>query len=86
MGVLDKLYLVFDEPFWDDASNIILTENGLPRGQFNYWVNLHQSFGVPALVALNGGPPAQELALLSDDELVSTALSALGSAYPSALA
>lgn len=86
MGVLDKLYVVFDEPFWDDASNIILTETGLPRGQFNYWVNLHRSFGVPALVALNGGPPAQDLALLSDDELISTGLQALSSAYPQALA
>jgi len=84
-GLLDKLYLVFDEPFWDDASNIILTDNGLPRGQFNYWVNLHKSFGVPALVALNGGPHAHELALLEDEELVATGLSALRTGYPGAL-
>ena len=29
--LLDKLYLVLKEPFRDDASTILLTDNGLPR-------------------------------------------------------
>lgn len=83
MGLLDKLYLVFDRPFWDEQTNIITIDNGLPRGHFNSWLNLHRYFGVPVLVALHGGAPAHELATRSDEQLVTMALQTLRNAYPS---
>jgi monoamine oxidase len=82
MGLLDKLYLVFEQPFWDEETLIFTPENGLPRGQFNYWVNLHRYFGQPVLVALNGGSPAFDLTSRSDAEMVEMALQTLRMAYP----
>ena len=84
MGLLDKLYLVFDQPFWDDEGLIFTPENGLPPGQFNYWLNLHRYYGAPILLALNGASPARALAARTDQELVDMALQTLRSAYPGA--
>ena len=84
MGTLDKLYLQFDEVFWDQRATVIFTpENGLPRGQFNYWVNLHRYLHVPILLAFNAATPARALAETSDEELVALALRTLEIAYPS---
>ncbi len=83
MGTLDKLYLQFDEVFWDTDANWILTpETGLPRGQFNQWLNLAAILDVPVLMAFNGGPPALELAGLPDDILIDRGLQTLRGAYP----
>ncbi|MEM9838220.1 MAG: FAD-dependent oxidoreductase [Pseudomonadota bacterium] len=83
MGVLDKLYLKFDEVFWDsEPSWLEFPETGLPRGQFNQWMNIYRYTGEPILVAFNGATPARDLAALTDDELVARGLSVLQSAYP----
>lgn len=82
MGTLDKLYLRFDEPFWDMGATWIATpENGLPQGQFNQWLNLAKYIDAPIIMAFNGGPPALELASLPDDHLAEVAAGALRSAY-----
>ncbi|MEM9878330.1 MAG: FAD-dependent oxidoreductase [Pseudomonadota bacterium] len=83
-GLLDKLYLQFDEVFWDpDVSWVETPETDLPPGQFNVWLNFHKLFGVPILMAFNGAGPALDLAKLSDEAHLARALSVLGSAYPS---
>lgn len=83
MGTLDKLYLLFDTPFWDENTTWIATpENGLPRGHFNQWLNLQQYVEQPIVMAFNGGPPAIALTKLSDEDIVAQALKALQSAYP----
>ncbi len=85
MGTVDKLYLLFDEPFWDrDPSVIMVPEHGLPAGQFQLWMNLYKYVGAPVLLGFNGGPPALQIARLSDDEVLERALSSLQFAYPSA--
>lgn len=81
MGVLDKLYLRFDDVFWDDVTWICTPETGMPRGRFNLWLNLHPYLGEPILAAFNGGSAALALAELADDDLVGQALGILGSAY-----
>lgn len=81
MGLLDKLYLRFEEVFWDDKSWIYTPENQLPRGQFSQWLNLHPYLGEPILVAFNGGSAAYALAENSDDELLEKALGTLELAY-----
>jgi monoamine oxidase len=82
MGTLDKLYLRFDEPFWDMGATWIATpENGLPQGQFNQWLNLAKYIDALIIMAFNGGPPALELASLPDDHLAEVAAGALRSAY-----
>lgn len=82
MGTLDKVYLLFEEAFWDDVSWIVTPENGLPRGQFNDWLNLHRYLAEPIIMAFNGGPPALDLAPLSDADVVERAVQTLNEAYP----
>ncbi|MEM1140860.1 MAG: FAD-dependent oxidoreductase, partial [Pseudomonadota bacterium] len=39
MGTLDKVFLLYDEAFWDrDIAWIATPENDLPQGQFNQWL------------------------------------------------
>ncbi len=82
MGLLDKLYLRFEDMFWDEETWIYTPHNNLPRGQFNQWLNLQPYFNEPVLVAFNGGSAALALAENSDAELVQKALSTLKLAYP----
>ena len=83
MGVLDKLYMLFDRVFWDDADYIMTPENDLPRGHFNDWMPYDRYLGAPVILAFNGGPTALELAGDSDEELLAKALKTLEMAYPS---
>lgn len=82
MGTLDKLYLLYDQAFWDEDTTWIATpDTGLPRGYFNQWLNLSKYLGHPIIMAFNGGPPALQLSRLSDEEVVRQAQQALHSAY-----
>ena len=82
MGTLDKLYLKFEQVFWDDKTWITTIDTGLPHGQFNGWLNLHKYIGEPIIMAFNGGSAALALASLSDEELVARGIQALSRAYP----
>jgi monoamine oxidase len=82
MGTLDKLYLWFDDPFWDVETTWIATpENGLPQGQFNQWLNLAKYLDEPIIMAFNGGPSALDLARLPDTQIAELAATALRAAY-----
>lgn len=84
MGLLDKLYLHFEEAFWDeDATSIFLIENELPRGQFNSWINFHRFLGVPIIMAFNAADQARALSQEPDDVLIAHALRTLELAYAS---
>ncbi|MEM6382984.1 MAG: FAD-dependent oxidoreductase [Pseudomonadota bacterium] len=83
MGTLDKLYLRFDEAFWDADTTWILTpDTGLPRGQFNQWLNLMPYLGEPILMAFNAASAALALAELDDETLVGRAADVLSRTYP----
>ncbi|MET1415644.1 FAD-dependent oxidoreductase [Roseibium sp. HPY-6] len=83
MGTLDKVYLRYDEVFWDaDVTWIATPENGLPQGQFNQWFNLVPYTGQPVIMALNGAQPALDLSELPDAEIVKRAQQTLELAYP----
>ena len=83
MGLLDKVYLRFDDIFWDARDTWIWTpETGLPRGQFNQWLNLAPYTGAPVIMAFNAAGPARALAALSDADIVARAQSVLAKAYP----
>lgn len=82
MGTLDKLYLRYNEVFWDqDVTWIATPKNSLPQGQFNQWLNLYRYTGQPVIMAFNGAQPARDLARLSDAELVKRARRTLEMAY-----
>ena len=81
-GVLDKIYLKFDEVFWDREQHLIVTPfTGYPRGHYNDWLNLYPLLEQPILVAFNGGPAARALSTESDETVVGGALNAIRSAY-----
>lgn len=83
MGTLDKVYLKFEKPFWDEDATIILTpDTGLPQGQFNYWVNFYKYLGDPIIMGFNAGDAAIALSQNSDELLVTKALNSLAMAYP----
>lgn len=83
MGLLDKLYLQFDQVFWETNETWIgLVDTGLPRGEFNIWLNVYKFTGAPILMGLNGATSARTLAELDDEMVVSRALSVLNGAYP----
>lgn len=83
MGTLDKVYLLFEDVFWDeDVTWIATPENGLPKGQFNQWLNLYKYIEQPVIMAFNGGTPALELAKFPDEIIVKRALQTLHMAYP----
>jgi polyamine oxidase len=76
-GLLDKLWLAFDEVFWDAEADVINWIDPDNPGLWPFWVNGYKSFGVPVLLAFNGGGVARELADWSDDEVVASAMAAL---------
>lgn len=83
MGLLDKLWLAFDEVFWDpdvDVINIVDPEN--PRA-WPFWVNGYKAFGLPILLGFAGGAAAERNARLTDDELVASAMATLRAAFSS---
>lgn len=80
MGTVDKVFLLFDEKFWHDASWILTPDNDLPQGQFNLWMT-HHTLGVNALAAFNPGKAAHDLASESDKTVVEKALKVLELVY-----
>jgi len=76
MGLLNKVYLTFAEPFQDlDVLNMIRVSNR-PRA-FPYWINLSKPTGIPVLGVLNAGSFARELEHLDNSGRVSAAYAAL---------
>ena len=82
MGTVDKLFLFFDDVFWQDAPWIYTVHNHkLPKGQFNIWLNHHRATGAKALCAFNPGKAALDLAEQSDEAVLQKALDVLETAY-----
>ncbi len=76
-GLLDKLWLTFDDVFWNpdvDVINFIDPDN---PGLWAQWVNGYRAFGTPTLLAFNSSRVARTVAGWSDDEVVASAMSAL---------
>lgn len=77
-GVVDTLWLRFDEPFWDtseqaaDRWSLIGSAAGITE-----WVNLEPSTGEAVLIGLLGADQALSLQSLSDDEVLTIARTAL---------
>lgn len=80
MGTLDKLYLRFDDVFWD-AETERLGHVGAPQRWFAEWYNFAVYGDAPILLGFNAGSAAEELAARSDDELVAIAMGVLQAMY-----
>lgn len=81
-GTLDKIYLQFEDVFWDEEPhNIITPFNGFERGYFNNWVNLYPTMGKPVLLCFNGGPAALALSSEPDEVVIDNARKTILTAY-----
>jgi hypothetical protein len=76
-GLLDKLWLAFDDVFWDPEADVINWIDPNNPGLWPFWVNGYKFYGVPVLLAFNAGSVARELADWSDAEVVASAMVAL---------
>ncbi|ROT37464.1 lysine-specific histone demethylase [Sodiomyces alkalinus F11] len=85
-GVLNKVILVYKEPFWDtsrhifgvlrDAPNkhsLIQSEYASRRGRFFQWFNVSKMTGLPCLVALMAGNAGFDTEHESNDSLIEEA-------------
>ncbi len=75
MGLLDKLWLRFDEPFWSTGAEL-WTRVRSDRPRFE-WINALPATGEPILLGLLGGRRAEAWTDRPDDELVAAAVADL---------
>ena len=77
-GCIEKVALVFDEPFWSDPLHTHIFNVAKPGPlEFPTWLDLDRISGVPALVTLSGGGFARQLSALKAEEARDLALSRL---------
>jgi monoamine oxidase len=77
-GAVEKVAMVFDEPFWNDLTHthiVFVSDHGAL--EFPIWIDMQRSHGVPALVAFCGGPFARTLGGLGHEARVALTLTRL---------
>jgi len=75
VGLLDKVWLRFDEPFWDTEAQywtVVGTDSDFP-----VWVNMMPITGEPVLVGMVAAENAVRLAEATDEEFLASALHSL---------
>ena len=80
-GLLDKLWLSFDEVFWDGEAEMIHWIDPARPGRWAEWVNGYKLTGKPLLLGFNGGGIAREMSGLGDEEVVDSGMRALDSMF-----
>jgi monoamine oxidase len=80
-GLLDKLWLSFDEPFWDRDAEMLAWIDPERPGRWAEWVNGYRAFGRPVLLGFNGGDEALRLAGRDDRTVVESGIRALAGMY-----
>lgn len=73
MGLLDKLWLRFDKPFWTEPA-AIWTLGDPGDSPFGDWYNLAAINGSPILLGLMGGASARAWSAKSEPELLAAAM------------
>lgn len=76
MGVLDKLWLRFDDPFWSEHAQVWSRLGGDDDLDLE-WCDLRPLTGEPVLMALLGGPTARAWTERADEEVLAAALASL---------
>jgi monoamine oxidase len=76
MGAVDKIWLRFEEPFWDTDA-VVWTTVGDDTLDFRVWVNMMPLTNEPILVGFVSGERARELASADDTAFTDAALRSL---------
>jgi len=78
MGLMNKLYLIFEDDFWDDVTLL----NYVTEDQESMWEFLNlNALGEPILLGFTIGDHSRELEKVSDKEIVDNAMSVLRNMY-----
>ncbi len=80
MGILEKVAVRFDQPFWDQTAQY-LGYAGAGEERMVEWINLLPVLGQPVLVALIAGSTAEQLASSSDQAILDEAAAVLTAMY-----
>ena len=80
MGVLNKVYLKFQESFWDEEIEGI-SYVGERTGEWCDWLNFMPYINEPVLMAFHGGAKGYAIEELSDDEIIAGAMKTLRVIY-----
>jgi monoamine oxidase len=85
MGVMDKLWLEFEEAFWtdDEDTDWICFISDSP-GSWVEALNADKYLGAPLLIMFNIGDAAKKYSTFSDDELLAEAMITIRKWYPDA--
>jgi monoamine oxidase len=80
MGLLNKTYLRFPEPFWAEESDWrgYIAER---KGEWAEWLNIYKYTGQPILVGFNAGRYGRHIEKLTDPEIVNLAMKTLRTLY-----
>lgn len=81
MGLLNKVYLQFEEQFWEPDIDVLGFAG--PDRHFSWWINHSKVVDQPVLVAFNGGSRAVEIEGWTDNETVTAAMDVLRAMYAS---
>jgi len=84
MGVLNKLFLRFDEVFWDDAVDWIGIVPPAGLDPWVDWVTIGRADDEPVILGFAAGDLGRQVDALTDEQVVASALATLRSAYPGA--
>jgi len=79
-GVLNKLYLQFDEVFWDADAHLLgyVSER---KGEWCEWLNLAPLVGAPVLLAFNAGRFGLDIESWTDEQVLASVMSVLRRIY-----
>ncbi|CAI7571357.1 unnamed protein product [Penicillium glandicola] len=93
-GIMNKVVLVFEEPFWDTKRDMfgLLREPNNPasmvqedyaanRGRFYLFWNVMKTTGLPCLIALMAGDAAHQAESTSDEEIITEVTGQLRSVF-----
>jgi lysine-specific histone demethylase 1 len=93
-GVMNKVILVFEEPFWDtkrdmfgllreptNPASIVQEDYAANRGRFYMFWNVMKTTGLPVLIALMTGDAAHQAEATPDEEIVSEVTSQLRNVF-----
>lgn len=84
MGVLNKLYLRFDAPFWDTRHDL-LGYIAAHKGEWAEWLNMYKYTGQPILLGFNAGRYGRQLEDWADQKIVAEAMQVLRTIYGQAI-
>lgn len=87
MGVLNKLYLKFDEPFWDTDVDWIESVPPVTEGTQTWteWVSFKKALGANVIMGFSAADAGVQQEALSDDALVASAMARLRRLYGAAV-